>query len=117
VFQYRKLNANDAKQRRYDNVPLTEMPIKRMVNNPQPEIKTLDDLAEWCAMPKEDLQNYIAWCFKRFANFTNYVNHNQYFDCPNNAKYIRYNAVANLMTSFQCGKQAVHMVCCTGSTR
>jgi len=70
VFQYRELNANAAKQSRDDDMPLTKVPIKQMMKNLQPEIKTLDDLAEWCAMPKEELQNHIAWCFKRFADFT-----------------------------------------------
>ena len=117
VFQYRELNANAAKQRRDDDMPLTKAPIKRMMKNPQPEIKTLDDLAEWCAMPKGELQNHIAWCFKRFADFTDYVDHDQYFSRLNDAKYIRYNAVAIPVTSFQCDEQAVHMVRCTGSTR
>ena len=98
-------------------MPLTKAPIKRMMKNPQPEIKTLDDLAEWCAMPKGELQNHIAWCFKRFANFTDYVDHDQQFGHLNDAKYIRYNAVAIPVTTFQCDEQAVHMVCCTGSTR
>jgi hypothetical protein len=70
VFQYQELNANAAKQRHDDDMPLTKASIKRMMKNPEPEIKTLDDLAEWCAMPKGELQNHIAWCFKRFADFT-----------------------------------------------
>jgi hypothetical protein len=88
-----------------------------MMENPRPEIKTLDDLAEWCAMPKEEIQNHIAWCVKRFADFTAYVDHDQHFSRLNAAQYIKYNAVAILGTSFQCDEQAVHMVCCTGSTR
>jgi len=70
VFHHRELNANAAKQRRDDDIPLTKAPIKRMMKILQPEIKTLDDLAEWCAMPKGELQNQISWCFKRFADFT-----------------------------------------------
>ena len=70
VFQYCELNANAAKQRRNDDMPLTKAPIKQMMKNPWPEIKTLDDLAELCAMPKGELQNHIAWCFKRVADFT-----------------------------------------------
>jgi len=87
------------------------------MEHPQPEIKTLDDLAKWCAMPKGELQNHIAWCFKRFANFKDYVDHDQYFSCLNDAKYIWYSAVANPVRSFQYDEQAVHMVRCTGSTR
>jgi len=117
VFQYRELNGNTAKQRHDDDMPLTNAPIQRMMKNPRPEIKTLYDLAEWCAMPKGELQNHIAWCFKRFADFTDYVNHDQYFSCLNDANYIQYNAVAIPVTSFQCDEQAVHMVHCTGSTR
>jgi len=49
---YRKLNANATKQCRNEDIPLTKAPIKRMMKNPQPGIKTLDDSAEWCAMPK-----------------------------------------------------------------
>jgi hypothetical protein len=55
VFQYRELNANATKQCLADDMPLTKAPIKRMIKNPRPEIKTLDDLAEWCAMPKGEL--------------------------------------------------------------
>jgi len=117
VFQYRELNANAAKQRHDDDMPQTNAPIQRMMKNPWPEIKTLDDLAEWCAMPKGELQNHIAWCFKRFADFTDYVDHDQYFSCLNDANFIQYNAVAIPVTSFQCDEQAVHMVRCTGSTR
>jgi hypothetical protein len=117
VFQYRELNANAAKQCRNDDMPLTTAPIKRMTKNPQLELKTLDDLAKWCAMPKGELQNHIAWCFKRFAVFTDYVDHVQYFSRLNDATYNRYNAVAIPVTSFQCHEQAVHLVRCTGSTR
>jgi hypothetical protein len=88
-----------------------------MMRNPQSEITTLDDLAECCAMPKGELQNHIAWCFKRFADFTDYVDHDQYFSCLNDAKYIWYNAVEIPAPSFQSDEQAVHMVRCTGSTR
>jgi len=109
VFQYRELNANAAKQHRDNDMPLTKAPIKRMINNTRPEIKTLDDSVEWCAMPKGELQNHIAWCFKRFADFTDYVDHDQYFSCPNDAKYIPYNVVAIPVTSFLCDEEAVHM--------
>jgi len=60
-----------------------------MMKNPQPDIKTLDDSAERCAMPKEELQHHIAWRFKKFADFTQYINHNQYFTHLDNSKYIR----------------------------
>jgi hypothetical protein len=68
-------------------------------------------------MLKGELQNHIAWCFKRFADFTDYINHDQYFSHLNDAKYIRYNAVGILVTSFQSDKQGVHMVRCTAFTR
>jgi len=100
VFQYRELYANPAKHHPNDDMPLTKAPIKRMMKNLRPEVKTLDDLAEWCAMPKGELQNHIAWCFKRFAILTDYVDHNQYFNCLPDAKYIWYNPVAILVTSF-----------------
>jgi len=87
------------------------------MKNLRPDIKTLDDLAEWCAMPKGELQNHIAWCFKRSADFRDYVDCDQYFTRLNDAKYIRYYTVAIPATSFQCDEQAVHMVSCTGSTR
>jgi hypothetical protein len=95
------VNANAGKQRRDDDMPLTKAPIKRMMKNSRPEIKTLDCLAKCCAMPKGELKNDIAWCFKRFADFTDYVDHDQYFRCLNHAKYIRYKAVAIAVTSFQ----------------
>jgi len=75
VLQYRNLNVNSAKQRRDDDMPLTKAPIKRMMKNPSPETKTLDDLAEWCAVPTGELQNHFAWCLKRFADFADYVDH------------------------------------------
>jgi hypothetical protein len=84
LFQYRELNANAVKQRRNNDMPLTIAPVKRMMRNPWPDIKTLDDLAEWCAMPNGELQNHIPWCFQRFADFTDYVNHDQYFSHLNN---------------------------------
>jgi len=117
VFQYWELNRNAAEQRRDNDLPMTNVPINRMMKNPRPEIKTLDDLAEWCAMPKGEIQNHIAWCFKRFANFTVYVDCNQFFSHLNDAKYIRYDSVAIPVTSSQCDEPAVHMVRCTGSTR
>jgi len=57
-----------------------------MIKHPQPEIKTLDDLAEWCAMSKGEVQNCIAWYFKRFAYITDYVDHTQFFSRLNKAK-------------------------------
>jgi len=116
VFQYWERNANAAKQRRHDDIPVTNAPIKRMMKNPGPEMKTLYDLAEWCAMPKGELQNHIDWCFKRVADFMDYVDHDQYFSRLNDAKYIWYNAVTIPVTSVECDKQVVHMVRCTGST-
>jgi len=88
-----------------------------MMDNLQPEIKTLDDLAEWCAMPNGEQQNYIAWCFKTFANFTDYIDHTQHFCHMTNAIYIRYNAIPILEMSFQCDKQAAYKVRSTGSTK
>lgn len=61
----------------------------------------LDDLAVWCAMPQGELQNYITWYFKRFADFTEYVNHIQYLSRFNNTKYFGYRMVVILVTSFQ----------------
>ena len=117
VFLYREVNANAPKQHCNDNMPLTNAPMKQMMKNPQPEIKTLDDFAEWCAMPKGELPNHIAWCFKIFASVIVYITHHQYFSRLNNGKYIRYNAVAIPVASFQCDEHAVHMVGCTASTR
>jgi len=116
MFQYRELNANTLKQRHNDDIPLTKAPFKHMMKNPRPEIKTLDDLATWCAMRKGELQNHLAWCFTRFADFTDYVDHDQCLSRLNNAKYIRYNALPIPAMPVPCDKQAVHMVHCTGST-
>jgi len=117
VFRYQELNANAAKHRRNDEMPLTKPPIKWMMKNPRTEIKTHDDLAEWHAMPKGELLNHIASCSKRFADFTDYIDHDQLFTCLKDAKYIWYNAVGIPVTSFQCHAKAVYMVHCTGSTR
>ena len=117
VFQYRKLNAYAAHQSRYNEMPLTKVAIRRMMKNLQPILKTLDDLAKWCAIRKAELQNHIAWCLKRYADFTDYIDHNRYFSHLNDAKSIRYNAVPILVTTFQWDVQAAYMVHCTGSTR
>jgi len=39
VLQYRELNATAATQHRDDDMPLSKVPIKRMMKNPRPEIK------------------------------------------------------------------------------
>jgi len=77
VFQYPEMNTKAVRQRCDDDMPLTKAPIQHIMKNLQPEIKTLDDLAEWCAMPKWELQNHIAWCFKRYADYTDYLDHDQ----------------------------------------
>jgi len=51
VFEYGELNANAAKRRRDNNMLQTKLPIKQIMSMPQPDIETLDYLAEWCAMP------------------------------------------------------------------
>ena len=110
VFQYRELNADAAKPHCDNDMPLTEAPIKHMMKHPRPEIKTLDDLAKWCAMPHGELLNHIAWWFKRFANLTDYVNQDRYFSHLNDAKYVRYNALAIRVMFFYGDEQAVHIV-------
>jgi len=116
-FHYRQLISNAVAHFHNNDMPRTYAPFKRKMKNPQPEICTLDDLAKWCAMPRGELQNYIAWCFKRFVELTEYVHHDQYFSRPNDPKYIHYNAVAIPVTYFQCDEQEVHIVHCTQSTR
>jgi hypothetical protein len=102
VFQYFELNSNTAKHCRDDDMLRTKAPIKRMMNTPQPEIKTIDDLAERCAMLKGELHNHIAWCFKRYADFTDYIDHDQYLSRLNIAKQISCDASANPVMLFQC---------------
>lgn len=84
---------------------------------PPPEIKTLDNLVEWCAMPKAELPNHIPWCFKRFAVFTDYIDRDQDFTLLNNSKYIWYNTLAIPVMTSEWDEQAVHIVRCTASTR
>jgi len=98
-------------------MPLTKALIKGMINIVRPELKTLDDLAKCFAMLEGEQQNHIAWGFKRFANFTHYIKHDQYFSRLNDSMYNLYNAVAISVTFFQCDEQEFHMVSCTGSTR
>ena len=117
VFQYRQLNANASKQHHDDDMPLSKAPMKPIMKNLPQEIKTLDDLAEWCGMPQGEQQNHITGYFKRFTDFKDYIDYGQYFSHLNDAKYIQYNAVAIPVMSFQCDQQAVHIVRCTGSTR
>jgi hypothetical protein len=59
-----------------NEMPLTKAPINQIMKTLQPDIKTLDNLAKWCAKSKGELQKYIAWYFKRFADFTDYITHN-----------------------------------------
>lgn len=73
VVQHRELNAYVANQLRYENVPLINAPIEQMMNNLQPEIETLTDLAKWCVIEQGELQNHIDWSFNGFADFTDYV--------------------------------------------
>jgi hypothetical protein len=96
---------------------LTKVPFKRIMKNPQPEIMTVDTLVEWSAMPTGELQNHIAWCFKRFADLTDYIDHNQFSSGLNDTKYVQYNAVAIAVASFQWDVEAVQIVRHTGSTR
>jgi len=97
-------------------VPLTKALIQWMVRNQQLESKTLDDFAQWYATPDAELQNHILGYFKWFADFTDYVKHNQYFSGLNHARSIQYNTVAILVMSYHCDEQDVGMVHCAGST-
>jgi hypothetical protein len=117
VFRYPEANANVAKQSHENNVPMTKAPIKEMMKHAAPDTMTLDNSVKLCAIPKGEQQNHLALCFKRFADITDYVDHNQYFSLLNDAKYIQYNAIAIPVTSCQCDMPADHMVCCIGSTR
>ena len=101
VFQYRELNCNTAKQCRNDQIARTKAPFKRLMKNLGPEIYTFDHFAEWCAMPTGQLQNYIAWCVKRFADCTYYIDNNQYVGHLKGAKHIWYNVVAIPVRRFQ----------------
>jgi len=69
------------------------------------------------AMPDRELQDYIEWCSKIFADLMDYFDSDQYFSRLNDAKYIRYNAVRMPVKSSQCNQQTVHMVHSSGSTR
>jgi hypothetical protein len=47
--------ANTAKQRRDNHISPTTAPIKRIIKNLQAEIRSLEVLAKWCAMPTGEL--------------------------------------------------------------
>jgi len=110
VFRYWLLYVYTAKHLHHPEMPLTKPPLKQMMGNPWPAIKTIDDLAKWCAMPTRELQKHLTWCFRLFPNITDYVNHNQTRSRPNDTVYIGYNAVAIPVSSFQDNNQAVHSV-------
>ena len=97
-------------------MPLTNILIKQMMKNPQLEINTFGDLAGWYAMPNRDPQCHIVWCFKKVADSIDYIEYTQYFRHFKDGKYIQYNTVAIPVMSFDCNKEAGHMVYCTGST-
>jgi hypothetical protein len=82
-------------------MPLITVRWTRLMKYPQTEIKTHDDLAESCAMPKGQVQNHIGWCFKGFTHFKDYVNHHQHFRDLSYAKYIQFNSGATLVMSSQ----------------
>jgi len=85
VFQDSGIDANALKQHREHTIPQMKVPIQSMIQYLSPDIKTLDDLAQWCAMQKGELQNHSASSFLQFANFTVYVNQYQYFSSHNDA--------------------------------
>lgn len=116
MFQYLELNVHSTQHCRHYDMALTAAPIKRMTKNLRPQIKTVDDMAEWCAIPNRELQNLIVWCCNRYADFTDYLEHDQYFSCLNNTTYIPYNAEAVPVMSFECNERVVYIVRCTGST-
>jgi hypothetical protein len=64
----------------------------------------------------QERQNYSAWCFKIFADFTDYVHHNQEFSSLNNSTYFQYTTVGIPVMSFQRDERVLHMVHCTVST-
>jgi hypothetical protein len=104
VIQYRELNANVAKQCHNNDIPLARAPIKRITRNPRPEVMTLEDVPKWFSMPNGELKNHIARGFKIYADYTDYVNYDEYFGLCKDAKYIRYKPVAIQVTAFQCHK-------------
>lgn len=63
VCYYGELNANEAKECRDYDMFQTKSPIKLMTKNVRWDIKMLDCLAKWCAIPKRKLQDLIAWGF------------------------------------------------------
>jgi len=117
VFQYQELNGNAVKQHWDNEMSLTKPAINRMMETLRPALQTLLYLTKRYAMPKGKLHNHMTWCFKRFSDFADYVNHDHYVSHFNDAQYIRSHTMTIVVTSFQCNEQAVHMVSCTGSTR
>jgi len=61
-------------------------------------------------MPTGELQNHNTWCFKKFPDFVDDIDHDHYFSPLNDVQYFLYNAVAVQVKSFQYNKQAVHMI-------
>jgi hypothetical protein len=55
VFQYPDLNANSSIPRRNHDITPTKARLELTMNNLQPEIKSLDYFAEWCARPSGEL--------------------------------------------------------------
>jgi len=89
---------------------LLKTPIKRMMKNLQLEIMVLDDFDEWCSMPQGELLNHIAWWFKKYANFTDYIDQDQYLSSYNDSKYIQYSLPRSLVSLFQSDEQAGYIV-------
>jgi hypothetical protein len=116
VFQYQERNAYAGKQHCYYEQPITKPHIQQRMLNLQPPIKTLDNLAEWCAMPTGELQKHIAWQFKRFADIPDDIHRNHTVRALIDAKYIWNNPLVIPVTSFQYHRHILHMVCCTVST-
>jgi len=67
VFQYGELNKNITKKRRDEDMPPTTALTKRIMKHLWSEIKTLDDLAGWRAIPQGELQNRIGSLFQEIC--------------------------------------------------
>jgi hypothetical protein len=117
VYFWWKQNANTVNQCCDDEIPLNKVTTRQVIKTPWPEMNTVSYLPKWFTMAIGELQPHIASQFKRFADFTGYVNHIQYFSHLNHGIYIWHNPLAVPWMDLQCDIHPVHTVSWTGSTR
>ena len=95
------------------NVPIPP-PATRKLRGKRTDIKTIQELAQWCGLPVGTLQNHVAWCLKLFNIFPAYTESDEAFLHLSNAKYTRYASAVLPVANFQRDEVENHIITCSG---